>query len=80
MSATSFSFHPAAIEEAISATRRYRERNRMAATNFVAELNEAIDRILEARIAGRFLRAAHVNSNSPVFRSCEFIGKWMDPF
>jgi plasmid stabilization system protein ParE len=48
MSATSFSFHPAAIEEAISATRWYRERSSLAATNFVAELNEAIDRILEA--------------------------------
>jgi hypothetical protein len=48
MSATSFSFHPAAIEEAISATRWYRERTRLAATNFIAELNEAIGRILEA--------------------------------
>jgi plasmid stabilization system protein ParE len=48
MSATSFSFHPAAIEEAISATRWYRERSRLAATNFVAELNEAIGRILKA--------------------------------
>ncbi len=48
MSASSFSFHPAAIEEAVSATRWYRERSPLAATRFVAELNEVIDRILEA--------------------------------
>jgi len=48
MSATSFSFHPAAIEEALAAAHWYRERSALAATKFVAELNEAIDRILEA--------------------------------
>ena len=48
MTASSFSFHPAAIEEAISAVGWYRERSPLAATRFVAELNQVIDRILEA--------------------------------
>ena len=48
MSAATFSFHPAAIEEAIFAARWYRERSPLAATRFVAELNQTIDRILEA--------------------------------
>jgi plasmid stabilization system protein ParE len=48
MSAASFSFHPAAIEEAVWAGRWYHERSPLAATRFVAELNEAIDRILDA--------------------------------
>jgi plasmid stabilization system protein ParE len=48
MSASSFFFHPAAIEEAISAAQWYRERSPLAATKFVAELNQAIDSILEA--------------------------------
>ena len=48
MSAPSFSFHPAAIEEAHSAARWYHERSPLAATRFVAELNQVIDRILEA--------------------------------
>jgi plasmid stabilization system protein ParE len=48
MTASSFSFHPAAIEEAVSATRWYRERSPLAATRFVAELNQVIDRIFEA--------------------------------
>jgi len=48
MSTRSFSFHPAAIEEALSAARWYGERSPLAATRFVAELNQGIDRILEA--------------------------------
>src|SRR5260370_32983513 len=48
MSAPSFSFHPAAIEEALSAAPLYHEPSPLAATRFVAELNEVIDRILEA--------------------------------
>jgi plasmid stabilization system protein ParE len=48
MSAPLFSFHPAAIEEAHSAARWYHERSPLAATRFVAELNQVIDRILEA--------------------------------
>jgi plasmid stabilization system protein ParE len=48
MSAAAFSFHPAAIEEAVLAARWYHERSPLAAARFVAELNEAIDRILEA--------------------------------
>jgi plasmid stabilization system protein ParE len=48
MSAPAFSFHPAAIEEAVLAARWYRERSALAATRFVAELNEVIDRIVEA--------------------------------
>jgi len=48
MSAGSFSFHPAAIEEAVSAARWYHERSPSAAMRFVAELNEVIDSVLEA--------------------------------
>jgi plasmid stabilization system protein ParE len=48
MTATSFFFHPAAIEEAGAAARWYRERTPLAATRFVNELNEVIDRIMEA--------------------------------
>jgi plasmid stabilization system protein ParE len=48
MSAASFSFHPAAIEEAVLAARWYHERSALAATRFVAELNQVIDRIVEA--------------------------------
>ena len=57
MSAASFSFHPTAIEEAIFAARWYRERSPLAATRFVAELNQTIDRILEA--PHRWPRSAH---------------------
>jgi len=57
MSAASFSFHPAAIEEAIFAARWYRERSPLAATRFVAELNQTIDGILEA--PHRWPRSAH---------------------
>src|SRR5256885_8405028 len=57
MSAASFSFHPAAIEEALFAARWYRERSPLAATRFVAELNQTIDRILEA--PHRWPRSAH---------------------
>ena len=48
MSSASFSFHPDALEEAISAARWYRERSPRAAKRFVAELNQVIDGILEA--------------------------------
>jgi plasmid stabilization system protein ParE len=57
MSAASFCFHPAAIEEAIFAARWYRERSPLAAMRFVAELNQTIDRILEA--PRRWPRSAH---------------------
>ena len=57
MSASSFSFHPSAIEEAISAARWYRERSLLAATRFVAELNQAIETILEA--PHRWPRSVH---------------------
>ena len=43
-----FFFHPAAIEEAESAARWYRERSLLAAARFVDELNETIDRIVDA--------------------------------
>jgi hypothetical protein len=46
MSAVLFSFHPAAIEEAMAAGNWYRERSLLAAKRFVAELNLAIDKIL----------------------------------
>jgi plasmid stabilization system protein ParE len=48
MNASAFSFHPAAIEEALSAAGWYRERSPLAAAKFLAELNQAIERILEA--------------------------------
>lgn len=48
MTPTKFSFHPAAIDEAEASARWYRERSSVAAARFVAELNQAIDRILEA--------------------------------
>lgn len=48
MTASSFSFHPAAIEEGILAARWYRDRSPLAAKRFVAELNQVIDSIFEA--------------------------------
>lgn len=48
MSAASFTFHPAAIEEAVLAARWYRERSPLAASRFVAELDDVIDKIIEA--------------------------------
>jgi plasmid stabilization system protein ParE len=48
MSVYSLSFHPAALDEAVSAANWYRDRSPLAATRFVTELNQAIDRILEA--------------------------------
>ena len=48
MTAAQFFFHPAAIEEAESAARWYRERSPVAAARFVDELNQVIDRIMEA--------------------------------
>jgi plasmid stabilization system protein ParE len=48
MTAPQFFLHPAALEEAESAARWYRERSPLAATKFVDELNQAIDMILEA--------------------------------
>jgi plasmid stabilization system protein ParE len=43
-----FFLHPAAVEEAESAARWYRERSPLAARRFVDELNQVIDRILDA--------------------------------
>jgi toxin ParE1/3/4 len=48
MNSGSFSFHPDAIEEAWLAARWYRERSPIAARRFVSELNEVIDKIVEA--------------------------------
>src|ERR1700674_3473260 len=68
MSAASFSFHPAAIEEAIFAARWYRERSPLAATRFVAELNQTIDRILEAPHASlAAFRTRHPQTQAPLF-------------
>jgi hypothetical protein len=44
----SFSFHPDAIEEAWLAARWYREGSPIAARRFISELNEVIDKIVEA--------------------------------
>ena len=40
-------FHPAAIEEAEAAARWYRERSPRAATRFVDEIYQVIDKILD---------------------------------
>jgi plasmid stabilization system protein ParE len=48
MTTLSFFFHPEALEEAEAAFRWYRERSPLTAARFVAELNQVIDRILEA--------------------------------
>jgi toxin ParE1/3/4 len=48
MTAWDFYLHPAAVEEAEAAARWYRERSARAAKRFVEELNQVIDRILEA--------------------------------
>jgi plasmid stabilization system protein ParE len=48
MTAQDFYLHPAAIEEAEAAAHWYRERSPRAAKQFVDELNQVIDRILEA--------------------------------
>ncbi len=48
MSAVQFFVHPAPIEEAEDAARWYRERSPLAATRFVAELNDVFAKILDA--------------------------------
>lgn len=48
MTAKDFYLHPAAIEEAEAAARWYMERSPRAAQKFVDELNQVIDKILEA--------------------------------
>jgi plasmid stabilization system protein ParE len=48
MNVVSFSFHPAALEEAVAAATWYRERSPLAAKRFIAELNRALDRIYDA--------------------------------
>jgi toxin ParE1/3/4 len=48
MTAPDFFLHPAAVEEAEAAARWYRERSPRAANRFVSELNQVIDKILEA--------------------------------
>jgi toxin ParE1/3/4 len=48
MTVRQVSFHPDAIEEAVAAARWYRQRSARAAERFVDELNEAVDRIVDA--------------------------------
>jgi pimeloyl-ACP methyl ester carboxylesterase len=48
MSVSSFSFHPAAIEEAISAANWYRERSPWPQQDLSPNSIRAVDRILEA--------------------------------
>src|SRR5579863_748357 len=45
MTASSFYFHPAALEEAVAAARWYRERSPRAARRFLSELKVVIARI-----------------------------------
>lgn len=48
MSPASVSFHPEAIEEALSAASWYRERSPITAKRFLTELNQVLDTIVEA--------------------------------
>jgi plasmid stabilization system protein ParE len=48
MTAWDFSLHPDAVDEAEAAARWYRERSPRAAKRFVEEVNQVIERILEA--------------------------------
>jgi toxin ParE1/3/4 len=48
MTAKQVLFHPAAIEEAEAAARWYRERSPRAAARFVDEVNQVIDKIVDA--------------------------------
>lgn len=48
MSLASISFHPDAIEEALSAALWYRERSPSTAERFIAEVNRVLDTILDA--------------------------------
>jgi plasmid stabilization system protein ParE len=48
MTVRELSFHPAAIEEAEAAARRYREQSLRAATRFVDEINQVIEKILDS--------------------------------
>ncbi len=47
MAAKSLDIHPAALKEAISAVQWYLARNETAATKFAAELDRAVDLIVE---------------------------------
>ena len=48
MTAGQIVFHPEAIEEAVRATRWYRNRSPRAAARFVAEVSQVIEKILAA--------------------------------
>jgi len=48
MTEQDFYLHPAAVEEAVAAARWYGERSPRVAKRFVDELNQVINRILEA--------------------------------
>jgi plasmid stabilization system protein ParE len=65
MNSGSFSFHPDAIEEAWLAARWYRERSPIAARRFVSELNEVIDKIVEA--PKRWPPSRHAKDKAPLF-------------
>ncbi len=68
MSSASFSFHPDAIDEALSAARWYRERSAIAAKRFVAELNQVVDHIIEAPHRWPSRREALVKLSFHAFR------------
>ena len=48
MTAREISFHPAALDEAEAAARWYGQRSLRAASRFVDEINQVIERILES--------------------------------
>ena len=62
MNVVSFSFHPAALEEAVAAATWYRERSPLAAKRFIAELNRALDRIYDAPPTMAALHTRHPQS------------------
>ena len=68
MSPATFSFHPDAIEEALSAARWYRERSPITAKRFVAELNGVVDNIREAPHRWPISARALVKLSSHAFR------------
>jgi ParE toxin of type II toxin-antitoxin system, parDE len=71
--APDFFLHPAALEETEAAARRYRERSPLAAKRFVDELNQVIDRILDAPIAGPAAPIGKIGCDLPVFIAIEII-------
>jgi plasmid stabilization system protein ParE len=67
MTARQLYLHPAAVEEAEKAAHWYRERSPWAAVRFVEEVNQAIDKILEAPHRWPHVSPAARKVNLPYF-------------